>query len=33
MPGMPHLALASMGIYVFNMDGLAKALEEDAADA
>ena len=32
MPGLPHLALASMGIYVFNMDVLVKALEADAAD-
>jgi glucose-1-phosphate adenylyltransferase len=32
MAGMPHLALASMGIYVFNMDALIKALEQDAAD-
>jgi glucose-1-phosphate adenylyltransferase len=32
MPGMPHLVLASMGIYVFNMDVLVKALEADAAD-
>ena len=32
IPGYPHLALASMGIYVFNMDQLVKALEEDAAD-
>ncbi len=31
MPGQPHLALASMGIYVFNSDVLIKALEEDAA--
>jgi glucose-1-phosphate adenylyltransferase len=30
--GVPHLALASMGIYVFNMDLLVRALEEDAAD-
>jgi glucose-1-phosphate adenylyltransferase len=30
MPGMPHLTLASMGIYVFNMDVLIRALEEDA---
>jgi glucose-1-phosphate adenylyltransferase len=29
----PHLAMASMGIYVFNIDVLAAALEEDAADA
>jgi glucose-1-phosphate adenylyltransferase len=32
LPSMPHLALASMGIYVFNMDVLASALERDAAD-
>jgi glucose-1-phosphate adenylyltransferase len=32
IPGMPHLALASMGIYVFNMDLLVNALEQDAAD-
>jgi len=32
IPGMSHLALGSMGIYVFNMDLLVKALEEDAAD-
>jgi len=31
MPGMPHLTLASMGIYVFNMDVLIDALEQDAA--
>jgi glucose-1-phosphate adenylyltransferase len=31
LPGMPHLALASMGIYVFDMDVLLKSLEEDAA--
>jgi glucose-1-phosphate adenylyltransferase len=30
MPGMPHLALASMGVYVFNMDVLTSALEQDA---
>jgi glucose-1-phosphate adenylyltransferase len=33
IPGVPHLALASMGIYVFNIDVLTKALEEDAAEA
>ena len=33
MPGQPDLALASMGIYVFNSDVLIKALEEDAAQA
>jgi glucose-1-phosphate adenylyltransferase len=32
IPGVPHLALASMGIYVFNMDLLVRALEDDAAD-
>ena len=32
MPGQPHLALASMGVYVFNMDVLSKALDSDAAD-
>ena len=32
IPGMPHLALASMGIYVFDIDVLVKALEEDAAE-
>jgi glucose-1-phosphate adenylyltransferase len=32
IPGVPHLALASMGIYVFNMDALMRSLEEDAAD-
>ncbi len=32
MPGHPHLALASMGIYVFNMDVLKRALDLDAAD-
>jgi glucose-1-phosphate adenylyltransferase len=32
MPGLPHLTLASMGIYVFNMDVLGKALDADAAD-
>ena len=30
--GTPHLAMASMGIYVFNVDLLVKALDEDAAD-
>lgn len=33
MPGHPHLALASMGIYVFNMDVLRRALDADAGDA
>ncbi|MEP7118809.1 MAG: glucose-1-phosphate adenylyltransferase [Acidobacteriota bacterium] len=32
MPGQPHLALASMGVYVFDMAVLSKALELDAAD-
>ena len=32
IPGEPHLALASMGIYVFNMDLLVQTLAEDAAD-
>ncbi|MEZ5294203.1 MAG: glucose-1-phosphate adenylyltransferase [Vicinamibacterales bacterium] len=32
MPGHAHLALASMGIYVFRMDVLARALQSDAAD-
>jgi glucose-1-phosphate adenylyltransferase len=32
MPGLSHLTLASMGIYVFNMDVLVKALDADAAD-
>ena len=32
MPGHPHLAMASMGIYVFDSDVLIKALEQDAAD-
>ena len=31
-PGMPHLALASMGIYVFNMDVLVAGARADAAD-
>jgi glucose-1-phosphate adenylyltransferase len=31
LPGMPRLALASMGIYVFNADVLAQSLEQDAA--
>jgi glucose-1-phosphate adenylyltransferase len=33
IPGMPNLALASMGIYVFDMDVLGRALEQDAAAA
>ncbi len=32
MPGHPDLALASMGIYVFNTEFLAEALRRDAAD-
>ncbi len=32
LPGQDHLALASMGIYVFNMDVLKQALDADAAD-
>jgi glucose-1-phosphate adenylyltransferase len=32
IPGQTELALASMGIYVFDMDVLAEALERDAAD-
>jgi glucose-1-phosphate adenylyltransferase len=31
MPGHSHLAMASMGIYVFNSDVLVRALEHDAA--
>ncbi|MEW6322692.1 MAG: glucose-1-phosphate adenylyltransferase [Acidobacteriota bacterium] len=33
MLAFPHLALASMGIYVFDYDVLVRALEEDAARA
>jgi glucose-1-phosphate adenylyltransferase len=33
MPGQPNLALASMGIYVFDSDVLITALEADAADS
>jgi glucose-1-phosphate adenylyltransferase len=33
MPGRPGIALASMGIYVFNTRLLEKLLSEDAADA
>jgi glucose-1-phosphate adenylyltransferase len=33
MPGTPHLALASMGIYVFDMDVIVRALENDAVSA
>ena len=32
MPGQPNMALASMGIYVFDSDVLIDALEADAAD-
>ncbi len=32
MPGSPHLALASMGIYVFSRDFLYQKLREDADD-
>ncbi len=32
MPGQPHLTLASMGVYVFDMDVLTASLERDAAD-
>jgi glucose-1-phosphate adenylyltransferase len=32
MPGRPDIALASMGIYVFNPELLEKLLHEDAAD-
>ncbi len=31
MPGHPGLAMASMGIYVFNSEVIVRALEEDAA--
>ncbi|RPJ84855.1 MAG: glucose-1-phosphate adenylyltransferase, partial [Acidobacteria bacterium] len=31
IPGSPHLVLASMGIYVFDIDALVRALEADAA--
>jgi glucose-1-phosphate adenylyltransferase len=31
LPGSPHVALASMGIYIFRVDVLNRALEEDAA--
>jgi glucose-1-phosphate adenylyltransferase len=33
MPGNPEVALASMGIYVFNRDFLIDTLESDAKDA
>jgi glucose-1-phosphate adenylyltransferase len=32
IPGVSHMALGSMGIYVFNMDLLVRALEDDAAE-
>ena len=32
MPGRPHMALASMGIYIFNARFLYKELERDMAD-
>jgi len=32
IPGASHLALASMGIYIFNMELLVRALEDDAAE-
>jgi glucose-1-phosphate adenylyltransferase len=32
IPGVPHLALGSMGIYVFDMDVLVQSLEQDAAE-
>jgi len=32
MPGQPHLALASMGNYIFNTNELLSALEQDAAN-
>lgn len=32
VPGSPDVALASMGIYVFNTDYLLQALKDDAAD-
>jgi glucose-1-phosphate adenylyltransferase len=33
LPGTPSFALASMGIYVFNMDRLSQSLEDDAVKA
>ena len=33
IPGKPGLALASMGIYIFNMDFLSEQLARDASDA
>jgi glucose-1-phosphate adenylyltransferase len=33
IPGSPDFALASMGIYIFDMDVLVRALEADAAQA
>ena len=32
MPGVPDVALASMGIYIFRFDVLVRALEEDAVN-
>jgi glucose-1-phosphate adenylyltransferase len=32
IPGMSQMALASMGVYVFDMDVIVRALEQDAAD-
>jgi glucose-1-phosphate adenylyltransferase len=32
IPGSPDLALASMGVYIFNTDVLGRALEADAAE-
>jgi glucose-1-phosphate adenylyltransferase len=33
IPGSPHLALASMGVYIFDTDVLVRALEADANQA
>jgi glucose-1-phosphate adenylyltransferase len=33
IPGSPHLVLASMGIYIFDIDALVRALEADASRA
>jgi glucose-1-phosphate adenylyltransferase len=33
IPGSPELALASMGVYIFDTDVLVRALEEDATQA
>jgi glucose-1-phosphate adenylyltransferase len=30
--GIPHMTLASMGIYIFNIEALTRALEQDAAE-